>query len=107
MILRGCRLRNTEHAIGIAVFTGHDSKVMMNSTNAKYKFSSLELMSNKAILAVLCIQFVLAILGGLCGTSWLFDEAIKNSEGVTPAWYLNYGYQSDLIKKDPNFKHTD
>jgi len=53
MILRGCKLRNTEEVIGIAVFTGHDSKIMMNSTNAKYKFSSLDLMSNKAILYVL------------------------------------------------------
>lgn len=78
MILRGCRLRNTEFVYGITVFTGHDSKVMMNSTRAKYKFSSLESMSNKAILAVLCIQFILAIMGGMVGTSWLFDEAIKN-----------------------------
>lgn len=53
MILRGCKLRNTEEVIGIAVFTGHDSKIMMNSSNAKYKFSSLDLMSNKAILYVL------------------------------------------------------
>lgn len=53
MILRGCKLRNTEEVYGIAVFTGHDSKIMMNSTNAKYKFSSLEMISNKAILYVL------------------------------------------------------
>lgn len=31
MILRGCKLRNTEHVFGLAVFTGHDSKIMMNS----------------------------------------------------------------------------
>jgi magnesium-transporting ATPase (P-type) len=28
MILRGCKLRNTEFVIGIAVFTGHDTKIM-------------------------------------------------------------------------------
>lgn len=53
MILRGCKLRNTEEVYGLTVFTGHDSKIMQNSTKAKYKFSSLELMSNKAILWVL------------------------------------------------------
>ena len=32
MILRGCRLRNTEDIYGITVFTGHDSKIMMNAS---------------------------------------------------------------------------
>lgn len=53
MILRGCRLRNTEYVYGVAIFTGHDSKIMQNSTSAKYKFSTLENMSNRAILFVL------------------------------------------------------
>ena len=53
MILRGCKLRNTEEIYGITIFTGHDSKIMMNSTKAKYKFSTLEIMNNKAVLCVL------------------------------------------------------
>lgn len=32
IILRGSSLKNTEYVYGITVFTGHDSKVMMNST---------------------------------------------------------------------------
>lgn len=92
MILRGCKLRNTEEVYGIAVFTGHDSKIMMNSTNAKYKFSSLEMISNKAILYVLLTQISLSVIGGGLGTNWVFDEATPNDDGVTPAWYLQFGY---------------
>ena len=92
MILRGCKLRYTEEVTGIAVFTGHDSKIMQNSTTAKYKFSSLELMSNKAIIYVLLTQITLAIIGGGLGTNWVFDEAVPNEDGITPAWYLQFGY---------------
>lgn len=34
MILRGCKLRNTEWVIGVTVFSGHDTKIMMNSAKA-------------------------------------------------------------------------
>ena len=27
VLLRGCMLRNTEHVLGIAIFTGHETKV--------------------------------------------------------------------------------
>ena len=46
VLLRGMSLRNTEYIHGVVVFTGHDTKVMQNSTSAKYKFSRLELLTN-------------------------------------------------------------
>jgi phospholipid-transporting ATPase len=53
IILRGCMLRNTEYVYGIVVFSGHDTKIMMNSMAAKYKFSGLEKYTNYAIMVVL------------------------------------------------------
>ena len=46
LLLRGSSLRNTHFVFGVAVFTGHDSKVMRNNEKAKYKFSTLEKMTN-------------------------------------------------------------
>lgn len=71
MILRGCKLRNTEYVYGVTVFSGHDTKIMMNSAKAQYKFSTLELMSNRAILMVLGTQFTLATIASAIGTSWM------------------------------------
>lgn len=52
-ILRGCSLRNTEYVYGVVIFSGHDTKIMMNSMAAKYKFSGLEMYTNYAIAVVL------------------------------------------------------
>ena len=71
VVLRGCKLRNTAHVYGITVFTGHDTKIMMNSAKAQYKFSTLERMSNRAILMVLGTQFTLATIASAIGTSWM------------------------------------
>jgi len=55
LLLRGSSLKNTEHVYGICVFAGHDTKVMMNSTKPKYKFSGLEVLMNKAMVQILCL----------------------------------------------------
>ena len=107
MILRGCKLRNTDWVIGVSVFTGHDSKIMMNSSAAKYKFSSLESLSNRAILLVLATQVFFALIGGGNGTDWIFDEAVKDSTGKTPAYYLEFGYISKYYTDKPDYKEPE
>jgi magnesium-transporting ATPase (P-type) len=80
MILRGMSLRNTEEVYGIAVFTGHDTKIMRNSANAKYKFSRLEIFMNKALLIVFCLQFVFAIVASIIGTRWILYNTTDSTE---------------------------
>ncbi len=41
-LLRGCTLKNTKWVLGLVVFTGHETKIMLNSQGARYKKSSLE-----------------------------------------------------------------
>lgn len=33
ILLRGSSLKNTEYVYGVAIYTGHQTKVMMNSSN--------------------------------------------------------------------------
>lgn len=54
-LLRGSSLRNTEWVYGVAVFTGHETKVMRNSTNSKAKKSKIELVTDKYILITILI----------------------------------------------------
>lgn len=42
ILLRGSSLRNTEWCYGISVYTGHDTKVMMNSSKSLVKQSHID-----------------------------------------------------------------
>ena len=72
VLLRGMSLRNTEHVYGVVVFTGHDTKVMKNSATGKYKFSSLEKLTNKSIYIIFLIQCILAFTAALLGAHFQF-----------------------------------
>ena len=76
-------LRNSEHVTGIVVYTGHDSKIQMNSSGATYKTSNVSRQTNKLILQVFAIQILASALGSLLGTSWM----IANLDDAT---YLNF-----------------
>ncbi|GAB4836197.1 Alanine--tRNA ligase [Ancistrocladus abbreviatus] len=50
IILRGCELKNTGWAIGVAVYCGRDTKAMLNSSGAPSKRSRLETQMNREII---------------------------------------------------------
>lgn len=47
LLLRGSSLRNTEWVIGFVVYAGHQTKIMMNSTGARFKMSKIDRLTNK------------------------------------------------------------
>jgi len=63
--LRGSTLRNTEWVYGIAVYTGHQTKVMMNSAKSKPKFSKIEKATNKYIVFTICVQILLCLISAI------------------------------------------
>lgn len=63
VILRGCVLRNTQWVYGAVVYTGHDTKLMMNTGVSKLKRTGLDKLVNTLIL---WIGLMLAIVCTLC-----------------------------------------
>ncbi|ODQ83041.1 hypothetical protein BABINDRAFT_159508 [Babjeviella inositovora NRRL Y-12698] len=82
VLLRGCTLRNTKWALGMVVYTGPESKIMLNSGITPTKKSrianelNLSVIFNFAVLFVMC--FVTGVVNGLFynkkRTSRLFFE---------------------------------
>jgi phospholipid-transporting ATPase len=72
-------LRNTEFIFAVAIYQGHDTKVMQNSAKGKYKFSQLELAVNKSIIIVFCLSLFLSMIGSIIGAGYGLDKkAIPN-----------------------------
>ncbi len=61
LLLKGAILKNTEWIIGIIVYTGHNTKLMLNSKQSKVKYSSVEKRMSKFLLAVLILQSTFCI----------------------------------------------
>ena len=82
-LLRGAFLRNTEWVLGVACFTGKDTKLVMNSFDTPSKFSQLDHLVNRTVVRILMLFLCCVILlGGLAvhyhGT--MFDTL----------WYCGY-----------------
>ena len=94
LLLRGAVLRNTEWVIGVACFTGADTKLVMNSVATPSKFSQLDILINKTVFLILFIMIVcVCSLGGRAVT--------MNSRAFDTLWYV--GYSGDTTERWPYF----
>ena len=49
ILLRGAQLRNTDWIYGLVIYTGHDTKLMRNSTKAPLKRSNMDHVTNRQV----------------------------------------------------------
>ncbi|MCJ8745805.1 hypothetical protein PDJAM_G00134800 [Pangasius djambal] len=83
VLLRGAQIRNTQWVVGIVVYTGHDSKLMQNSTKAPLKRSNVERVTNVQILVLFGILLVMALVSSIGAAIW--NKQYKDVE----CWYLS------------------
>lgn len=77
ILLRGSSLRNTEYVYGLAVYTGHDTKVMKNSARSRAKSSKLEIQMNRYIVISMIIQTVVCLVASVYTVLWANQESVK------------------------------
>ena len=71
LLLRGSSLKNTEWVIGIVVYTGHETKIMLNSPKTRAKYSNLERGMNKQIIYIFILQISLCAFCATYYTIWI------------------------------------
>uniref|UniRef100_A0A8C6UFJ9 Phospholipid-transporting ATPase n=1 Tax=Neogobius melanostomus TaxID=47308 RepID=A0A8C6UFJ9_9GOBI len=86
ILLRGAQLRNTQWVHGVVVYTGHDTKLMQNSTRPPLKLSNVERITNFQILVLFGCLLAISLVCSIGQSIWKYQYG-------NDAWYmdLNYG----------------
>lgn len=71
IVLRGCELKNTAWALGVVVYAGSETKVMLNSSGAPSKRSRLETRMNTEIIFLSLFLVALCTIISACAAVWL------------------------------------
>ncbi|KAF8447755.1 hypothetical protein L210DRAFT_940528 [Boletus edulis BED1] len=85
VLLRGTVLRNTGWVVGLVLFTGVDTRIVLNSGGTPSKRSRVERQINPQVLVNLAILALMAIVCGIAdsqiqkklypeGAPWLYDD---------------------------------
>ncbi|KAM4807901.1 phospholipid-transporting ATPase IK [Rhinophrynus dorsalis] len=92
ILLRGCRIRNTETCYGLVIYAGVDSKIMKNSGKVTLKKTKLDLMMNNLVVIVFVMLIICSILLAITAGFWAKWFQEKHSyipalpSSVTPAY---------------------
>ncbi|XP_072457638.1 phospholipid-transporting ATPase IK isoform X2 [Notamacropus eugenii] len=87
ILLRGCRIRNTDTCYGLVIYAGFDSKIMKNCGKIKLKRTKLDKLMNKLVIIIflmlVAVSFCLAVAYGFL----VMD--LKTRHSYLPAFYRN------------------
>ncbi|GMI78237.1 Aminophospholipid ATPase 9 [Hibiscus trionum] len=85
LLLRDSKLMNTDYIYGAVIFTGHDTKVIQNSTEPPSKRSKIEKRMDKIVYFLFAFLVVLSIIGSIF-FGITTREDLEN--GKMTKWYL-------------------
>lgn len=75
ILLRGCQLKNTKYIIGMVVYTGHETKILQNSSFPSMKKAKLQIQMNKFILIIVAIQVLICLFSAIYNSVWQLQTA--------------------------------
>jgi phospholipid-transporting ATPase len=104
IVLKGCKLKNTNFILGICVYSGHNTKIMKNAKSPPIKVSNVMKVMNLLLYSVFFFQFLLCVLYALAYVIWQGNEGflykylyLYNSDGklISPGytgfdWFIKY-----------------
>nr|XP_019596286.1 PREDICTED: probable phospholipid-transporting ATPase VB isoform X1 [Rhinolophus sinicus]XP_019596295.1 PREDICTED: probable phospholipid-transporting ATPase VB isoform X1 [Rhinolophus sinicus] len=70
LLLRGCTIRNTEVAVGIVVYAGHETKALLNNSGPRYKRSKIERRMNTDVFFCIGLLFLMCLIGAVGHSLW-------------------------------------
>ncbi|NXV60906.1 AT8B1 ATPase, partial [Molothrus ater] len=81
ILLRGCKIRNTDFCHGMVIFAGADTKIMKNSGKTRFKRTKIDSLMNYMVYTIIVVLILLSAGLAIGHTYW--EQQIGNS-----SWYL-------------------
>jgi len=78
ILLRGCTLKNTDYAYGVAVYVGLETKIFLNAKKPPRKISAVMRMMNIMLILVLVFQIMVVVAFASANLGW----SKQNKENV-------------------------
>jgi phospholipid-transporting ATPase len=70
LLLRGCSLKNTDWILGVVIFVGLETKIMMNRQIPHHKRSKVERKLNKYLIFVFSLLFLITIMCSIISVAY-------------------------------------
>uniref|UniRef100_A0A803VY05 Phospholipid-transporting ATPase n=1 Tax=Ficedula albicollis TaxID=59894 RepID=A0A803VY05_FICAL len=81
ILLRGCKMRNTDFCHGMVIFAGADTKIMKNSGKTRFKRTKIDSLMNYMVYTIIVVLILLSAGLAIGHTYW--EQQVGNS-----SWYL-------------------
>ncbi|XP_076139627.1 phospholipid-transporting ATPase IC [Alosa pseudoharengus] len=81
LLLRGCRVRNTELSHGLVIYAGFDTKIMRNGGKTRFKRTKIDQLMNYMVYTIFVVLILVCAGLAIGHTYWYEDIGSK-------AWYL-------------------
>lgn len=93
LVLKGCTLKNTEYILGVAVYTGHSTKIMKNAKKPANKVSNVMKIMNILLYSLFAFLIVICLIYSGLFIMWQKETGVNLK-------YL-YKYDSDMKLLSP------
>lgn len=75
ILLRGAKLKNSNWIFGVVLYTGHETKLMMNShRESPLKQSTMDKVTNSHIMSLFAILGVISLISTIASSIWNYEN---------------------------------
>ena len=99
VLLRGSRLKNVDYIYGVAIYTGKETKLMLNINHASLKVSDIDRILNYIVLLLIGICIITIIIATCIGVYYR-NKGLPDYEKNDPKESYIYYYRKGTSKKN-------
>jgi magnesium-transporting ATPase (P-type) len=90
LLYRGARLKNTKWIYGLVIYTGRNTKIIMNSDSSSVKMSQVEVKVNYILGLILLLQIFLCIILGILYGSFRYINEVNHN-------YIDWNQETVIV----------